>query len=203
MTLTPPYWLAKDQLPGLDFNRCIVEPGTNEQFPEGAIGIYVDDDFWAVAALPYEKYSEVSIEDIVAEYWPHYVEAATYAPDHGTMEQRVYFANSRAEAERARADSLQRDHHKLQDEIARLRKGRSDISPRRPSRLELTNNYFVRQYEHLLVAMAHTAIPRENMKGVCSICGLVTSDRVHAKHWIAKHDAGYEPTMEWLGNAEE
>lgn len=62
------FWYEK-QPPFDDFSKEIVEPGTNETFPNGAVGIRVDDDFWAVAALPYE-YKDTPIEEIVAEYWP-------------------------------------------------------------------------------------------------------------------------------------
>lgn len=52
-----------------DFNREIVKPNTNVHFPDGAVGIRVDDDFWIVAILPY-KYAELSIQELVAIIWP-------------------------------------------------------------------------------------------------------------------------------------
>lgn len=77
-----PYWVEEtDKLPfdECDFNREIVEPGTNEIFPDGAVGIRVDDNFWAVAALPY-SYKEKTIQEIVAEFWPD-AKNPTYKPD--------------------------------------------------------------------------------------------------------------------------
>lgn len=55
---------------GNDFNKDIVPPGINETFPDGVVGVRVDDDFWVVAALPYDEYVDTPIEDIVAEFWP-------------------------------------------------------------------------------------------------------------------------------------
>ena len=55
---------------GNDFNREIIRPGWQDDYPDGVIGIRVDDDFWVVAALPYEEYKDVAIKDIVAELWP-------------------------------------------------------------------------------------------------------------------------------------
>jgi hypothetical protein len=83
--LKEPYWChaydPKSHFPGLDFNREIVMPGTNETFPDGAVGIRVDDDFWEVAALPW-KYRDTPLEEIVGELWPEYVaEGATFEPD--------------------------------------------------------------------------------------------------------------------------
>lgn len=83
--LKEPYWFykydPKCHFPGLDFNREIVKPGTNETFPDGAIGVRVDDDFWAVAALPW-KYLDTPIDEIVKELWPEYVvEGATFELD--------------------------------------------------------------------------------------------------------------------------
>lgn len=66
--------------PGNDFNREIIPPGESDSFPDGAIGVRIDDDFWAVAALPYEKYIDVPIEDIVAEFWPNHTNP-TFGPD--------------------------------------------------------------------------------------------------------------------------
>lgn len=82
MDIKPPYWVAKsDDLPALDFNREIVAPGLIDVFPEGAIGVRVDDDFWSVAALPFEKYRNVPIQDIVAEFWPDIMTKAEFNPD--------------------------------------------------------------------------------------------------------------------------
>ena len=74
------YFVAKDHH-FTDFNRQIVEPGEDENFPDGALGIYVDDDYYAVAALPY-KYKALSCAEIVASLWPE-IENPTILPDHG------------------------------------------------------------------------------------------------------------------------
>ena len=52
-----------------DFNREIIEPNINETYPEGAVGIRTDDDFWQVAALPL-KFRELTIQEIVPILWP-------------------------------------------------------------------------------------------------------------------------------------
>ena len=197
--LTPPYWSITEGLPGLDFNRQIVEPNVKEDFPDGGMGIYVDDDFWCVAVLPLEQYRETPIEQIVAEFWPSYVDQATYGPDHGTMEQKLYFANNAVESERLRYDHVQKVCSDLKDELNRLKADRTDLSVRSPTRLEYHHNYFTRQYEHLLIAFAHEGQPMGDMPGVCSQCRLTMSDRVHKKSWIDKHNAGYRPEMEWAG----
>jgi hypothetical protein len=69
-----------EDLPSHDFNREIIPPGCLDHYPDGAIGVRADDDFWAVAALPYEKYLNVSIEEIVSELWPECPEPS-YGPD--------------------------------------------------------------------------------------------------------------------------
>lgn len=63
--IQPPYFVTRDGLPGLDFNREIIKPGENAHFPDGAVGVRADGDFWAVAALPY-KYLDVPLSEIVA-----------------------------------------------------------------------------------------------------------------------------------------
>ena len=77
-----------EELPFWDFNREIVPPGSSETFPNGAIGVRVDDDFWVVAALPYQEYLNVPIEAIVARLWPECVEA-TFGPDSGLKPHEV------------------------------------------------------------------------------------------------------------------
>lgn len=73
------FWYEK-QPPFDDFCKEIIEPGANEDFPNGAVGIRVDNGFWAVAALPYE-YKDVPIEQIVTEYWPpHAADPGQSAP---------------------------------------------------------------------------------------------------------------------------
>jgi hypothetical protein len=74
------YFFVPDQLPGYDFNREIVQPGTNEHFPHGALGVRVDENFWAVAAMPL-RFAGLSIQVIVAILWPTLVSEAEYGPD--------------------------------------------------------------------------------------------------------------------------
>lgn len=193
-----PYWVMRKSLPGLDFNREIVEPGTDPKVPEGGIGIRVDDDFWAVAFLPHAEYKDRSLQDIVAELWPTYASQATYAPDHGSVEQKLHRARITAEREAERAENAERELSALRAEHERLKAGRTDLTPRSRTRMEATNGYFIAQYEHLLVAMAHEAVPMEEpMRGVCSKCGLLNTDRVHERQWIDLHDAGYPTSMPW------
>jgi len=79
--LPDPYWVGEN--PSFnDYNREIIEPGMIDVFPEGAIGIRVDDDFWAVAALPL-SYIDTPLEDIVEALWPEHTMDATYNPDVG------------------------------------------------------------------------------------------------------------------------
>jgi len=200
MKLDAPYWMARESLPGLDFNRQIVLPGTNETFPEGAIGVYVDDDYWCVAALPYERYREIAIQEIVAECWPGYVGEATYAPDSGTVEQRVHFLEIEAAANGKRADEAEAALSELRSEHERLKAGRTDLTPRNRTRMEHVSGYFIEQYEHLLTATAHEAEPRTDRPGICSKCGLYVSDRVHQEQWIEKRAAGHEPDMRFHGS---
>lgn len=77
----PYYVTPADELPFHDFNREIVAPGQIDEFPDGAIGIRVDDDFWAVAALPYAEYADKSIQQIVQELWPSIFPTAEFNKD--------------------------------------------------------------------------------------------------------------------------
>lgn len=71
---------------GRDFNREIVEPGTNETFPDGAVGIRVDDDFWTVGALPLKDYRTMPLPQIVSIFWPE-VTDPIFKPDSSTFSQ--------------------------------------------------------------------------------------------------------------------
>lgn len=73
-------WNVSRNLPSHDFNREIVEPGIAKVFPEGALGIRVDDNFWSVAILPY-KFKELSIQDIVSVLWSD-VKDPEFNPDY-------------------------------------------------------------------------------------------------------------------------
>lgn len=63
---------------GNDLNREIVVPGTNTQYPEGAIVIRTDGNFWIVGVLPFEEYKGVSIEDIQKKFWPELTDVKFY-----------------------------------------------------------------------------------------------------------------------------
>lgn len=73
-------WHVEGLVPSIDFNREFCPPGAAARFPEGALGIRADDDFWAVALLPW-RFSALSIQDLVAVLWPQYVGEAVYNPD--------------------------------------------------------------------------------------------------------------------------
>ncbi len=196
--ISKPYWINDGSLPGLDFNRDLQEPGTNAHFPEGVVGIRADGDFWSVAALPW-KYRTWELRDIIAELWPEYIDQASFEPDHGSVEQRIRFAEQYAEGEKHKANWMWKRLNELEKEVDRLRAGRLDLHERHPKRRKSVDNYFIRQYEHLLVAVAHDAIPRtDEKKGICSVCGLYTSDRVHMKKYIELHHKGYQPSVEHL-----
>lgn len=195
--LIPPYFFTQDELPGLDFNREIIEPGTNEEFPNGAIGIRADDDFWGVAALPL-SYRDTPLAEIVKELWPQYAASAKLCPDSGTVEQKIYFSTRYAKNVEKLNKHLNKTIRDQQKQIARLRNGRTDLHEHHVERKYAESSYFIRQYEHLLVAMAHEADPRQDLPGICSKCGLYTSDRVHDKFYLNKHNKGYTPSMRHL-----
>ena len=62
------WWVEDDPLTH-DFNREIVAPGIVDKFPDGAVAVRVDDDFFIVAVLPYE-FVGLGIERIVPVLWP-------------------------------------------------------------------------------------------------------------------------------------
>lgn len=66
---TKPLGYDRD-LPCYDFNRELVYPNTHPKHRDGCIFVRTDDDFFVVAALPWE-FNEISIGDIVAVLWPH------------------------------------------------------------------------------------------------------------------------------------
>ncbi len=195
-----PYHRIEAGLPSLDFNRQVIPPGSREELPRGGIALYVDDDFWCVALLPWKPYSDRTIQELVAEIWPHYAEQATFAPDHGTPEQLDHYERIEAENELLRAAEAEDEIARLRHEIARLKGGRTDVMPRSVTRTEVVASYFVQQYEHLLVAMAHEAVPEEARPGICAICGLYGFDRVHHSAWIERRKRGYAPDMPFVGS---
>lgn len=80
---------AYDQDPAsTDFNREIIHPGTFERYPDGAIAIRVDGDFFIAAIYPYE-FIDISLPDIAALLWPSHVAQATFGADtiYGTTEE--------------------------------------------------------------------------------------------------------------------
>ena len=81
-------WWASIDLPFSenDFNKEIVDPNINEDYPEGAVGIRVDDDFWQVAALPLE-FKDLSIQEMVEVLWPE-EKKPTFNPDVIALELR-------------------------------------------------------------------------------------------------------------------
>jgi hypothetical protein len=195
--IQPPYFFHEKDLPGIDFNREIVEPGQHETFPHGAIGIRADGDFWTVAALPYSL-KEMPLADIVRQLWPQYADKAHLCPDHGTVEQKVYFANQWARSEKLKSEHLEKALTTANKELSRLRTERPRLHEHQESRKRAESSYFIRQYEHLLIAMAHENQPRDDAKGICKVCGLYGSDRVHSKHYLDLHAAGYAPDTKHL-----
>lgn len=195
--IQPPYFFHEKDLPGIDFNRELVEPGEHEGFPDGAVGIRADGDFWTVAALPYAL-KDVPLTEIVKQLWPQYADEAKLCPDHGTVEQSVYFANQFALSEKHKNKFLEKRLRTAEKELDRLRADRPDLREHHESRKRAESSYFIRQYEHLLIAMAHEDQPREDAKGICKVCGLYGSSRVHMKHYIDLHNAGYKPDVKHL-----
>ena len=78
-----PYWVSPDTPDNL-FNREIIKPKSNALFPSGAIGIRCDDDFWAVAALPFNEYENVPLSEIVSKFWPR-IAKPVFLPDTGDV----------------------------------------------------------------------------------------------------------------------
>jgi hypothetical protein len=193
-TLVPPYFYEPDGLPGLDFNREFVQPGEQAGFPDGVIGIRVDDDFWCVAAIPL-SYADVPLIDIVRILWPDYAADAQVCPDHGTMEQQVYQAEQWAKSQEAKLRHLNKALREAQDEIDRLRPERPILRRGLMSRKKASDSYFVRQYEQLLTATAHEFVKGDDPKtaAICVACGLLHSHRVHSKHWLQKRAEGVDP----------
>ena len=91
------YYTESKELPSHDFNFDIIEPVVsgktevcrqNQYNNTGAVGIRVDDDFLAVATLPY-KFKDLTIEQIVAILWSD-IEEPNFKPAHGSKEQADY-----------------------------------------------------------------------------------------------------------------
>lgn len=72
-------WIIMISPPWKDFTREIVE--ANEEYPEGAVSIRGDIDFYHVAILPYH-FKDIPVIDIVETLWPNLSDPVIY-PDHG------------------------------------------------------------------------------------------------------------------------
>lgn len=77
------WWVNSDgaNLPGCDFTRVIVKPGVNKRYPKGAMGLYVDGNFWSVAVLPPEFIS-VPVSELVAFIWGDEIMNPTFETDY-------------------------------------------------------------------------------------------------------------------------
>jgi len=124
-----------------------------------------------------------------------YADQITIHHDSGTIEQQIDFAHQYARCADENEDHLQKIILKQNDEIARLRAERPGFKYKPMGKLKATNAYFIRQYEHLLIAMAHKAEPGIKFSGVCDRCHLLTTNRVHAEHYIKLHDIGFSCDM--------
>lgn len=89
--LESPYGAMPDdeEMPFSDFNKEILAPGLLPDYPGGAIGVRVDGDFYSIAALPYDKYLHVSIQDIVKEFWPSKFDRADFGEDSITTAEEI------------------------------------------------------------------------------------------------------------------
>lgn len=199
--LEKPYFASGDDIPGLDFNREIVQPGEHADFPDGALGIRVDCDFWSVAALPL-SFLNVPLSEIVADLWPAFIKEASFKADHGTIEQRIEFALDRAKAEEQKVDFLSKRLAEAEAELKRLRAARPDLHERSQRRYRRECNYFSAQYEHLLIAMAHAVDPKPEAPGLCKKCGLLASHYVHEDRYLKRHAAGYTADFRFPMRAE-
>jgi len=75
-----PYWAAEyEDVMAYDFNRELVLPGQVAKFPNGTIGIRVDNDFFVVAALPL-SWRNIPLTVLVANLWPE-IEDPDFGPD--------------------------------------------------------------------------------------------------------------------------
>ena len=72
-------WWYDREPPFDDFNKELVPPGANKKFPDGAVGVRCDDDFWAIACLPWE-FRDMTIQEIVSVLWPN-IETPQFGPD--------------------------------------------------------------------------------------------------------------------------
>lgn len=88
--LEPPFGTMHDdeEMPFSDFNKEIIAPGLMDEFPNGAIGIRVDDNFYSIGALPY-SYLSVPIQEIVKEFWPSKFDQADFGDDYTTTAEEI------------------------------------------------------------------------------------------------------------------
>jgi hypothetical protein len=64
-----PYFRRCGHFPGYDFTKEVIPPGANAKYPNGVVGLRVDDDFWAVAAVPY-SFRYLPTGTLVRKLWP-------------------------------------------------------------------------------------------------------------------------------------
>lgn len=187
-SLVQPYWATgeTESLPGFDFNREIVPPGTNVDFPEGCLGIRADGDFWAVAALPL-SYEAVPLETLVKALWPTIADRAECTPDSGTIEQKLYFFEQENVSLRRSQDHMNKVVKALEDEVARLRASRPKLTIYPTVKRAAESLWLHHEYTNLLYACAHEHRPQPAAPGLCE-CGLDASDRVHMRHYQNKRD---------------
>lgn len=63
--------------PWNDYCFDVEKPGINDVYPNGCIGIRVDDDFWVVAVFPL-GFLGMSIQEMVQVLWPDKAATAVY-----------------------------------------------------------------------------------------------------------------------------
>jgi hypothetical protein len=159
----------------------------------------VDDDFWTVAVLPFSL-ARIPLEDVVADLWPGLAEEASYLPDSGSVEQRIHYAHLRADDERKANLALHEEVADLRRQLYSLRRGRLDLVEFNPTRKSAESGYFIRRWQHLVTATAHEFAPRADPAeaAVCERCGLLQTEPVHSRHYIALHERGYPCSMRHL-----
>ncbi len=189
--IEPPYGNVDRDLPGLDFNRDIIDPGINDDHPNGVMLVRADDDFWVVGVFPYH-FKDVDFRRIIEEFWPEYADRITVCPDSGSLEQEVYSYKRQCESLRRTEEHLNEDNTRLRKENARLRTARPTmVSGGTRTRHRWESDYFIKQYENLVTVFAHEGEAKEEPEvGVCRHCGLLLSDRVHSERFIARRAAG-------------
>jgi hypothetical protein len=109
----PYHAVEESSIPFHDFNREIIQPGATEEFPNGAIGIRCDDDFWIVATLPYE-YLNTPLPEIIKELFPNISWKATYKADSGSDAQTIEHLKAENQRYKRELDFLRSKNNNLQ-----------------------------------------------------------------------------------------